>query len=122
MIIFHYPTSFLFFSTKSLELSYDAADLQSCDVVFVCVKCGDTRRATPLRSLKPGATIVSLQNGTENASILRRLVPSHTVVAGMVPHQQQPEGTVAPHLGMMAPMAQATVAPHLGRLTSTLRR
>ena len=68
-----------------LHLAFEPDALADCDVVFVCLKCGDTANAHPLQSLRPDAVIVSLQNGTENAAKLRKLCSQH-VVAGMVPY------------------------------------
>ncbi|WP_340162324.1 2-dehydropantoate 2-reductase [uncultured Hoeflea sp.] len=61
--------------------------LSRCDVVLFCTKSGDTETAAIElgHSLKPGATIISLQNGVGNVEMLKRLLPDHEVVAGTVP-------------------------------------
>ncbi|SOE18637.1 ketopantoate reductase [Hoeflea halophila] len=64
-----------------------ADSLGGCDVVLFCTKSGDTEAAALelSRSLKPGATIISLQNGVGNVELLKRLLANHEVVAGTVP-------------------------------------
>ena len=61
--------------------------LSDCDVVLFCTKSGDTEAAALelAASLKPDATIISLQNGVGNVELLKRLLAPHEVVAGTVP-------------------------------------
>lgn len=61
--------------------------LAGCDVVLFCTKSGDTETAALdlLEVLKPGATIISLQNGVGNVEMLKRLLSPHEVAAGIVP-------------------------------------
>ena len=70
-----------------LSFSTDPAALGSAEVVLVTVKGRDTASAG--RQLSPhlpvGGTVVSFQNGLRNAAVLREVLPSHRVVAGMVP-------------------------------------
>jgi 2-dehydropantoate 2-reductase len=60
--------------------------LEDCDCVLVCVKSGDTADAGRIlaHAAKPGALIVSLQNGISNAQTLRRAMPGRRVLAAMV--------------------------------------
>jgi 2-dehydropantoate 2-reductase len=55
--------------------------------VLFCTKSGDTEPAALelAQSLKPGATIISLQNGVGNVELLKRLLSPHEIVAGTVP-------------------------------------
>ncbi|MEP5571376.1 MAG: 2-dehydropantoate 2-reductase, partial [Nitratireductor sp.] len=65
-----------------------AAVLANADIVLVTVKSGATQAMARLvaRRVRPGAVVVSLQNGVENPAILRAwLGARHPVVAGMVP-------------------------------------
>jgi 2-dehydropantoate 2-reductase len=64
-----------------------AVALAGADLVLVTVKSGGTREMAGLISAHapPGATVVSLQNGLTNAAALRSALPSHCVLAGMVP-------------------------------------
>ncbi|MDF1607002.1 2-dehydropantoate 2-reductase [Hoeflea sp. YIM 152468] len=68
-------------------LAGGADSLLDCDVVLFCTKSGDTETAARqlARSLKPGATIISLQNGVGNIEMLTALLPGHQIVAGTVP-------------------------------------
>ncbi|HWL84988.1 MAG TPA: 2-dehydropantoate 2-reductase, partial [Polyangiaceae bacterium] len=57
------------------------------DLVLVTVKSGGTEEVARTLSevLAPEAVVISFQNGIDNAGVLRRLLPAHTVLAGMVP-------------------------------------
>lgn len=72
----------------ALELTTAAEDaLGRAGVVLVTVKSGATRAmGTLIAAHAPGdAVVVSLQNGTENAAVLRAVVGGRRVIAGMVP-------------------------------------
>ena len=65
-----------------------AAAFAGAGLVLVTVKSGDTVEMAKLvaRHAPADATVVSLQNGTGNAALLRQsLPPTQRVVAGMVP-------------------------------------
>jgi 2-dehydropantoate 2-reductase len=64
----------------------DAAALSGCDAVLVAVKSGDTEAAGKALAgvLRKDCAVVSLQNGIGNDARLRRLLPGHAVLAGMV--------------------------------------
>jgi len=74
---------------EALELTDDPASaLGQADIVLVTVKSGATAAMAELIAAhaKPGAVVVSLQNGVDNTAILREHVgEDRTVVAGMVP-------------------------------------
>jgi len=63
-----------------------AALVAEADLVLVTVKSAATAEAGEAlaRDLKPGAAVVSLQNGLRNANALRAKLPDVTVLAGMV--------------------------------------
>jgi 2-dehydropantoate 2-reductase len=70
-------------------------------LVLVTVKSGDTAEMGALiaRHAPPDATVVSLQNGTGNAALLRQSLPAtQRVVAGMVPfnvvQDETPDGRI----------------------------
>lgn len=60
--------------------------LKDCEVVLCCVKSQHTEEAgrSLAAVLKPGTTVVSLQNGVRNPATLRRLMPQQTVLASIV--------------------------------------
>jgi len=60
--------------------------LADCEVVLCCVKSGATAEtaASLVPWLAPGAVVVSLQNGLDNASILREHLRSQRVVPAVV--------------------------------------
>jgi 2-dehydropantoate 2-reductase len=70
-----------------VPFSEDPAALASADLILVTVKSADTESAahTIAAHAKPSAVVLSLQNGIGNAEVLRRVLPGHTVLGGMVP-------------------------------------
>lgn len=71
------------------------------DLVLVTVKSAGTATAGAelAKVLKPGAVVVSFQNGLRNASVLREALPGHQVVTGMVPFNVLNRGGGAFHQG-----------------------
>lgn len=69
-----------------LEASCDAAAVAGAQLVLLSVKSTDTEAAAEqLRPhLAPGALIVTLQNGVDNARRLRAALPGQTVAASVV--------------------------------------
>jgi 2-dehydropantoate 2-reductase len=70
-----------------LALSDDPVIFGQAGVVLVTVKSADTAAIADLiaRHARPDAVIVSLQNGIDNATLLRARLPGRRVLAGMVP-------------------------------------
>ena len=64
------------------------AALKRADIVALTVKSIGTEAAAKeiARFARKGATVISFQNGVSNAETLRRLLPKHNVVQGMVPY------------------------------------
>jgi 2-dehydropantoate 2-reductase len=75
-----------FDETVPLAASTEASALAGADVVLFAVKSPSTETAgEDLRPhLKPGAVVVCLQNGVDNAERLRRVLPGAVVVAAVV--------------------------------------
>ncbi|MFF0269718.1 2-dehydropantoate 2-reductase [Kribbella sp. NPDC004536] len=77
------------------------AGAADADLVLVTVKSA----ATPVAAdelaavLKPGAVVVSFQNGVRNADVLRERLPEQVVVTGMVPFNVLNRGGGAFHQG-----------------------
>jgi 2-dehydropantoate 2-reductase len=71
------------------------------DLVLVTVKsAGTATAAEELASvLKPGATVVSFQNGIRNGEVLHDRLPEHTVLTGMVPFNVLNRGGGSFHQG-----------------------
>lgn len=69
------------------DFNDDPSILASADVILVTVKSSATAAMSALISHygKPGALVISLQNGVGNMATLREALPSHDVRAGMVP-------------------------------------
>lgn len=70
--------------TPRFDTTPDAAS--DADLVLVTVKSAATAEtaSTLAGLLKPGAVVISFQNGLRNAQVLRDGLPSATVLAGMV--------------------------------------
>lgn len=70
-----------------IDFSEQASSLSRADLILVCVKSTATASAASdlAAHAKPGALIISLQNGIGNADVLRKALPQHTVLGGMVP-------------------------------------
>ncbi len=71
-----------------IDFSTDQSVLGKADIVALTVKSLGTEAAASEigRHLREGATVISFQNGISNAETLRRLLPKHHVVQGMVPY------------------------------------
>ncbi|MBU4528005.1 MAG: 2-dehydropantoate 2-reductase [Hoeflea sp.] len=64
-----------------------ATALADCDIILFCTKSGDTESAARdlAASIKPGAMVISLQNGVGNVDVLKSVLPGHDIIAGTVP-------------------------------------
>src|SRR5690242_9868416 len=69
-----------------MRASTDAAAVQGADLVLFSVKSMDTESAGRQigEHLAPGALVLCLQNGVDNADRLRRVLPQHAVAAAVV--------------------------------------
>jgi 2-dehydropantoate 2-reductase len=94
------------------------ATARDADLVLVAVKSAGTeaagRELAPL--LKPGAVVVSFQNGLHNAEVLRAQLPGRTVLTGMVEFNVVNRGNGAFHHGSeggLAVQEHAALEPFL---------
>ncbi|RKE39897.1 ketopantoate reductase [Paraburkholderia sp. BL23I1N1] len=83
------------------DVSTDAAKAAAADLVLVTVKSAATPTAAAelANVLRPGAVVVSFQNGIGNADVLRAALPNNTVLEGMVPFNVVERGPGAFHQG-----------------------
>jgi 2-dehydropantoate 2-reductase len=83
----------------AIRYSTDATSAADAGLVLVAVKSGATAQAAAelARVLRPGALVVSFQNGLGNAQTLRAALPGRTVLAGMVPFNVVARGPGAFH-------------------------
>ncbi|MFF4382390.1 2-dehydropantoate 2-reductase [Kitasatospora sp. NPDC001547] len=86
---------------RELTVAADPRAASGADYVLVTVKSADT--ATAARELAPhlgpDTVVVSFQNGLRNADALAAALPSHRVLAGMVPYNVVRTGAAAFHQG-----------------------
>ncbi|VBH83075.1 2-dehydropantoate 2-reductase [Burkholderia pseudomallei] len=110
------PPSAIAFSTA------DAA-LATAELVLVTVKSAATPAvgAALARIARPGAVVISFQNGVRNADVLRAALPDATVLAGMVPFNVIARGEVRFHQGTAGAL-QAEAAPALRRFAAVFER
>lgn len=75
-------------SPETLHWCTDVNDLPLLDVVIFTTKSQDTEHAARevLPKVKPGALILSLQNGLKNKETLKLIFPAFKVLSGMVPY------------------------------------
>ncbi len=80
--------------TDAISLSERPTCLGDADIILVTVKSGDTEimARTIADHAAPHAIVVSLQNGTDNAGILRTVLPQTDVRAGIVAFNVVPMG------------------------------
>jgi len=73
---------------ERIRFSTDPAILAEAQIVALCVKSiGTEAAATEIAAhARPGAVVLSIQNGISNAETLRRLLPDRKVAQGMVPY------------------------------------
>jgi 2-dehydropantoate 2-reductase len=71
-----------------ISFSTTPAALKTAEIIALCVKSTGTVTAAKeiARHAKPGATVVSFQNGVSNADTLRSMLPKFTIVQAMVPY------------------------------------
>lgn len=79
----------------------DPAAAAAAELVVVTVKSAQTPEAGAelARVLRPGATVVSLQNGVRNADALREVLPEQRVLTAMVPFNVVRRAAGAYHRG-----------------------
>src|SRR5690606_41401844 len=84
-----------------LRFSEEAADLGRCSLVLVTVKSGATREAGErlAQVLAAPTTVISFQNGVQNADILEAALPGLRVLTGMVPFNVLQRGAGRFHQG-----------------------
>ena len=72
--------------SQHLSASSEASGIEGADLVLFCVKSTDTASAgASMRAhLAPDALVLSLQNGVENAEVLRAVLPQQPVAAAVV--------------------------------------
>ena len=86
---------------ERLALTDDPAALREADLILLTVKSPATDDAAEQigKLAKPGAMVLSLQNGVSNAEQLRRALPAMAIVAGMVPFNVAQPGPGHYHQG-----------------------
>lgn len=94
---------------SAIRFATEPAALAAADLVLVTVKSGATAEAAAqlAPALRPGAVVISFQNGIHNGDELRALLPAQTVVTGMVPFNVVNRGAGRFHQGSEGTLAVA---------------
>ena len=76
------------FEPDRIQFETSQSALRKADIVALCVKSTGTWEAAKeiARHVRKGAAVISFQNGISNADTLRRKLPKHEVIQGMVPY------------------------------------
>ena len=85
------------------QITYETTPVGAAEaeLVLVTVKSAGTETAADelAQVLKPGAVVLSFQNGIRNGEVLRERLPNQTVITGMVPFSVLNKGGGAFHQG-----------------------
>lgn len=102
----------------------DARALANCDAVLVTVKGTATEEAGAALApvVKPGAVVVSFQNGVTNADRLRAALPGRLLLAGMVPFNVVHKGSGLFHNGTSGPLELERGSPVTAELQQVLQQ
>jgi 2-dehydropantoate 2-reductase len=92
-------------------------------LILVTVKSAATEQAARALAavLKAGSTVISFQNGIDNAAVLQRLIPQCAVLAGMVPFNILSRGEGAFHQGSegrLMVQRNPALTPHLAQFAA----
>jgi 2-dehydropantoate 2-reductase len=84
---------------EGITFSIEPDAAAAAELILVTVKSGGTEQAAAELAgvIRPGAVVVSFQNGIGNADTLRAALPGCTVLAGMVPFNVVKRGPGAFH-------------------------
>lgn len=101
----HLPPGTVAFSTEPEALG-------EAGVVALCVKSFDTEAAAAeiARHARPGATVISFQNGVRNVETLRAALPGFEIVGGMVPYNVAAMGGGRWHKGVVGELIAGRTA------------
>lgn len=94
-------------SADAISFSTDLCAAAEADLILVTVKSAATPDiATGLAAVvKPGAVVISLQNGLDNAATLAQALTQQTVLTGMVPYNIAYRGDGIFHQGSSGELA-----------------
>lgn len=103
-----------------IVMTENEACLADADVIVVAVKSKDTFAIAEQisRHIKPGARIISAQNGINNASALSNILPDHQVGSMMVPYNVLPMEKGRYHCGTQG---RLVIDQGLSDLAKTIR-
>jgi 2-dehydropantoate 2-reductase len=111
------------FAPEEVDYSTDPTALASADIIALCVKSAATAGAAQeiLKYGKPGALVVSFQNGISNVDVLKQALGDRfEVVRGMVPFNCAYLGEGRFHKGVAGASLYAEDAPKTRKLAERI--
>ncbi len=92
---------------QQIRYALEGSALSDADLILVTVKSAATQEAARqiAQYAKPGALVISLQNGIGNDALLRSALPQQTVLGGMVPFNVVQLGAGRLHRGTEGELA-----------------
>jgi 2-dehydropantoate 2-reductase len=109
---------------EQLQYSTSIDAIAKADYILLTVKSGDTESTAKLigQYALPSATIVSFQNGTQNAATLHAILPEHKIIKGMVPFNVLNNGKGQFHCGTEGDLAIEANKEEVSELVSAFEK
>ena len=87
LVLSHFERPSISINSDIIDFSLQSASVSDADVILMTVKSQDTEIAAKsiLKFIKQDALVISFQNGVNNVKVLRKVLPDHKVLGGVVP-------------------------------------
>jgi len=87
LVLSHFERPTVILNPDIINYSLQPASISDAGVILITVKSQDTETAATsiLKFGKPDALVISFQNGVNNVDVLRKILPNHKVLGGVVP-------------------------------------
>lgn len=98
----HFQNAPIHLGAEKVTIKTSSSALSDCDLILLCTKSQDTALAAQdiLQHAKPGAHVISCQNGIRNVAVLKEELGTAFKVSGaIVPFNVTPTGSASYHCG-----------------------
>jgi len=98
----HFQNAPIYLDAEKVTVETSTSALSDCGLVLLCTKSQDTALAAQdiLKYAKPGAHIISCQNGIRNVAVLRNVLGTAFKISGaIIPFNVTPTGPASYHCG-----------------------
>ena len=87
LVLSHFERPSISINSDIIDFSLQSASISDADMILITVKSQDTETAARsiLKFIKQDALVISFQNGVNNVKVLRKVLPDHKVLGGVVP-------------------------------------